>query len=160
MNKITRRIFTTRKDLEDGSPEELTEPLIGKAQTNPEGWTAGAAVAVNFDFLEERKELQRAHRSGDALAHDGVVPGVPLRAAKESLVMALQRPQLEGNAGREAFAAATPVAHERVEIFAALLPLIPNGGEIVGDVGKANRKLARSGVRRQFGKPVDRSPAQ
>jgi len=148
MNEITRRIFTTRKDLEDSSPEELTELLFRMAQTNPEGWTAGAAVAVNVDFLEERKELQRVHRSGDALAHDGVVPGVPLRAAKESLVMALQRRQLEGNAGREAFAAATPVAHERVETFAAFLPLIPNGGEIVGDVGKANRKLARSDVRR------------
>lgn len=64
MKKRPRKTYTRREDVERSSPEELTELLFRKAQTNPEGWTASAAVGVNLAYLEERKELQRVHRSG------------------------------------------------------------------------------------------------
>ena len=81
MTKITRKIYTTRKDLEDSSPKELTELLVRKAQTNPEGWTAQAAVDVNISFLDERKELRRVHRSGRPKGALGVARAVVERLA-------------------------------------------------------------------------------
>ena len=96
MTKITRKVYTTRKDLEDSSPKELTELLVRKAQTNPDGWTAQAVVDVNISFLDERKELQRVHRSGRRKGAFGVARAVVERLTPQcdsfdALLLAMKR---------------------------------------------------------------------